>query len=147
MGTVKPEGFKLEPSFMRSRQTLNSGNSSEVMTNQNTGWSPKPNTMKMEVPRLSGKNPQHWIFNIQEYFDNHKTSDDRGLLIVGLNLDGNAVKIEGEIKKDGRGPSILDDFSHAQGKIIDGNNADVVVNFYNRDKEDIDLIAKLGFKS
>ncbi|XVF56382.1 hypothetical protein PTKIN_Ptkin06aG0116000 [Pterospermum kingtungense] len=58
-----------------------------------------------------------------------------------------SFQIEGGIKEGGRGPSIWDVFSHTQAKIIDGSNADVAVDFYHRYKEDIDLIAELGFKA
>ncbi|XP_048233206.1 beta-glucosidase 42 [Ricinus communis] len=56
-----------------------------------------------------------------------------------------AYQIEGGCKDGGRGPSIWDAFSHTQGNILDGSNADVAVDHYHRYKEDIELIAKLGF--
>lgn len=58
-----------------------------------------------------------------------------------------SFQIEGGVKEGGRGPSVWDVFSHTQGKIVDGSNADVTVDFYHRYKEDIDLIAELGFKA
>ncbi|KAK4433079.1 Beta-glucosidase 42 [Sesamum alatum] len=56
-----------------------------------------------------------------------------------------AFQVEGACDEDGRGPSIWDAFSHAPGNICDGSNADVAVDQYHRYKEDIELIAKLGF--
>ncbi|KAJ0019020.1 hypothetical protein Pint_11688 [Pistacia integerrima] len=56
-----------------------------------------------------------------------------------------AYQIEGACKEGGRGASIWDAFSHTEGKIIDKSNGDVAVDHYHRYKEDIDLIAKLGF--
>ncbi|KAJ7949236.1 Beta-glucosidase [Quillaja saponaria] len=56
-----------------------------------------------------------------------------------------AYQIEGACKEGGRGASIWDSFSHTTGKIIDRSNGDVAVDHYHRYKEDIDLIAKLGF--
>ncbi|KAE9621452.1 putative beta-glucosidase [Lupinus albus] len=56
-----------------------------------------------------------------------------------------AYQIEGAWNEGGRGPSIWDAFSHIEGNIIDKSNGDVAVDHYHRYKEDIDLIAKLGF--
>ncbi|KAL5773800.1 hypothetical protein ACOSQ2_013724 [Xanthoceras sorbifolium] len=56
-----------------------------------------------------------------------------------------AYQIEGACKEGGRGPSIWDAFSHTEGKILDRSNGDVAVDHYHRYKEDIELIAKLGF--
>ncbi|GFP95768.1 beta-glucosidase 42 [Phtheirospermum japonicum] len=58
-----------------------------------------------------------------------------------------AYQVEGAWNEDGRGPSIWDAFCRAPGNICDGSNADVAVDQYHRYKEDIDLIAKLGFKA
>ncbi|XP_057960576.1 beta-glucosidase 42 isoform X2 [Malania oleifera] len=56
-----------------------------------------------------------------------------------------AYQVEGACKEGGRGASIWDAFSHTKGKICDGSNGDISVDQYHRYKEDIDLIAKLGF--
>ncbi|KAL0298492.1 UNVERIFIED_CONTAM: Beta-glucosidase 42 [Sesamum radiatum] len=56
-----------------------------------------------------------------------------------------AFQVEGACDEDGRGPSIWDAFSRAPGNICDWSNADVAVDQYHRYKEDIELIAKLGF--
>ncbi|KAK3189131.1 hypothetical protein Dsin_028692 [Dipteronia sinensis] len=56
-----------------------------------------------------------------------------------------AYQIEGACKEGGRGASIWDAFSHTEGKILDGSNGDIAVDHYHRYKEDIELIAKLGF--
>nr|GEW88684.1 beta-glucosidase 42-like [Tanacetum cinerariifolium] len=56
-----------------------------------------------------------------------------------------AYQVEGAANEGGRGPCIWDAFSHTNGKIRDGKNGDVAVDQYHRYKEDIDLIAKLGF--
>ncbi|XP_023884565.1 beta-glucosidase 42 isoform X1 [Quercus suber] len=55
-------------------------------------------------------------------------------------------QVEGAYKEGGRGPSIWDAFSHTEGKIIDKSNGDVAVDQYHRYKEDVELIAKLGFE-
>ncbi|KAF3976736.1 hypothetical protein CMV_000092 [Castanea mollissima] len=57
-----------------------------------------------------------------------------------------AYQVEGACKEGGRGPSIWDAFSHTEGKIIDKSNGDVAVDQYHRYKEDVELIAKLGFE-
>lgn len=56
-----------------------------------------------------------------------------------------AYQVEGAAKEGGRGPSIWDTFSYTPGKILDGRNGDVAVDQYHRYKEDVDLIAKMGF--
>ncbi|XP_059665648.1 beta-glucosidase 42-like isoform X2 [Cornus florida] len=58
-----------------------------------------------------------------------------------------AYQVEGACNEGGRGPSIWDAFSHTKGKICDGSNGDIAVDQYHRYKEDIDLIAKLGFSA
>ncbi|XP_068344998.1 beta-glucosidase 42-like [Pyrus communis] len=58
-----------------------------------------------------------------------------------------AYQVEGACKDGGRGPSIWDAFSHSKGNIIDGSNGDVAVDQYHRYKEDVELIAKLGFEA
>ncbi|KAI5651286.1 hypothetical protein M9H77_37291 [Catharanthus roseus] len=58
-----------------------------------------------------------------------------------------AYQVEGGWNEGGRGPSIWDAFSHTSGNICDGSNGDVAVDQYHRYKEDIELIAKLGFKA
>ncbi|KAF5741574.1 beta-glucosidase 42 [Tripterygium wilfordii] len=56
-----------------------------------------------------------------------------------------AYQIEGAWQTDGKGPSIWDAFTHIEGKVLDKKTGDVAVDHYHRYKEDIDLIAKLGF--
>ncbi|KAK4253759.1 hypothetical protein QN277_010395 [Acacia crassicarpa] len=56
-----------------------------------------------------------------------------------------SYQVEGACKEGGRGASIWDASSHTEGKIADQSNGDVAVDHYHRYKEDIDLIAKLGF--
>ncbi|AES69719.1 putative beta-glucosidase [Medicago truncatula] len=58
-----------------------------------------------------------------------------------------AYQIEGASKEGGRGPSIWDAYAYTEGKILDKSNGDVAVDHYHRYKEDIDLIAKLGFSA
>ncbi|CAK7325990.1 unnamed protein product [Dovyalis caffra] len=56
-----------------------------------------------------------------------------------------AYQIEGASNEGGRGPCIWDAFAQSKGNILDGSNGDVAVDHYNRYKEDIEIIAKLGF--
>ncbi|KAH7542140.1 hypothetical protein FEM48_Zijuj02G0041700 [Ziziphus jujuba var. spinosa] len=58
-----------------------------------------------------------------------------------------AYQVEGASKEGGRGPSIWDAFSHTDGKIRDKSNGDTAVDQYHRYKEDVELIAKLGFEA
>lgn len=55
-----------------------------------------------------------------------------------------AYQIEGAVDRDGRGPSIWDEFSHTPGKIRDGSNGDVACGHYDRWASDLDLLAELG---
>ncbi|PWA69456.1 hypothetical protein CTI12_AA290770 [Artemisia annua] len=58
-----------------------------------------------------------------------------------------AYQVEGAANEGGKGPSIWDAFARTEGKIIDGKNGDLAVDQYHRYKEDVDLIAKLGFSA
>jgi beta-glucosidase len=58
-----------------------------------------------------------------------------------------ALQIEGAWDADGKGPSIWDTFAHQAGRIVDGSNADVAVDHYNRYKDDIRLMAEIGLKA
>ncbi|KAI7725106.1 hypothetical protein M8C21_026477 [Ambrosia artemisiifolia] len=55
--------------------------------------------------------------------------------------------VEGAASEGGKGPSIWDAFAHTKGKIKDGKDGDIAVDQYHRYKEDVDLIAKLGFSA
>ena len=57
-----------------------------------------------------------------------------------------AFQNEGAWNTDGKGESIWDRFSHTEGKIKDGNNADNTCDFYNRYREDIALTKQLGME-
>ncbi|EXC24933.1 Beta-glucosidase 42 [Morus notabilis] len=56
-----------------------------------------------------------------------------------------AYQVEGACDEGGRGPCIWDAFTHISGNVIDGSNGDIAVDQYHRYKEDVELIAKLGF--
>ncbi|TWW00884.1 GH1 family beta-glucosidase [Chitinophaga pinensis] len=56
-----------------------------------------------------------------------------------------AFQNEGACDADGKGKSIWDEFTTKKGKIKDGTNALVTVDFYNRYREDIQLVKKMGF--
>ncbi|MFN0182581.1 MAG: GH1 family beta-glucosidase [Aquabacterium sp.] len=55
-----------------------------------------------------------------------------------------SYQIEGAAARDGKGPSIWDQFCSRPGAIADGTNGDVACDHYNRWQEDLDLIAGLG---
>ncbi|HZP54861.1 GH1 family beta-glucosidase [Actinocrinis sp.] len=55
-----------------------------------------------------------------------------------------AYQIEGAVAEDGRGPSIWDTFSHAEGRTKDGDTGDVAADHYHRWPEDVGLLAELG---
>ncbi len=58
-----------------------------------------------------------------------------------------AFQTEGAWKKHGKGRSIWDKFTHRRGTIKTGENANVAADFYNRYREDIDLLGKMEFDS
>jgi beta-glucosidase len=55
-----------------------------------------------------------------------------------------APQTEGNLDTDGRGRSVWDVFTQIQGKVLNGNKADTATDFYNRYREDIDLIKQLN---
>jgi len=55
-----------------------------------------------------------------------------------------AYQIEGSINVDGRGASVWDTFSHTPGKILDGTNGDIACDHYQRWRDDVALMARLG---
>ncbi|HVW96742.1 MAG TPA: GH1 family beta-glucosidase [Mucilaginibacter sp.] len=55
-----------------------------------------------------------------------------------------ALQIEGACDADGKGESIWDTFSAKKGKILNGHHPGTACDFYNRYKEDIDLIRQLN---
>lgn len=58
-----------------------------------------------------------------------------------------AFQVEGALKEDGRGESTWDVFSRIEGKIANGENADIACDRYHRYIEDLDLLAELGVKA
>ncbi len=55
-----------------------------------------------------------------------------------------AFQVEGAVKKDGRGPSIWDTFSHLPGKIDNGHNADEACDHYHRYSEDVQIMKDMS---
>ncbi len=55
-----------------------------------------------------------------------------------------AYQIEGAWNKDGKGPSIWDDFSHTPGNIEDGSTGDLACDHYHRYREDIGLMTAMN---
>nr|WP_208382457.1 GH1 family beta-glucosidase [Microbacterium ulmi] len=58
-----------------------------------------------------------------------------------------AYQIEGAAADGGRGPSIWDTFSHAPGRILNGDTGDVACDHYHRWRSDLDLMAELGVEA
>jgi beta-glucosidase len=55
-----------------------------------------------------------------------------------------ALQIEGACDADGKGQSIWDTFSDRKGKILNGDKPSNACDFYNRYREDVDLVKKLN---
>ncbi|GKB73615.1 ty3-gypsy retrotransposon protein [Tanacetum coccineum] len=51
-----------------------------------------PRSMRLDVPKFSGTDPESWIFSITEYFSLLNTPVDQRLRIVGFNLEGEAAE-------------------------------------------------------
>ncbi len=62
-----------------------------------------------------------------------------------LGVATSSYQIEGAVDKDGRLESIWDRFSKTQGKVLNGDTGDVACDHYHLYKQDIGLIADLGF--
>ncbi len=58
-----------------------------------------------------------------------------------------AFQIEGAPEEDGKGQSIWDVFSHRRGKIYRNQKADVACDHYHRYREDLSLMAELGYQA
>jgi beta-glucosidase len=58
-----------------------------------------------------------------------------------------AYQVEGAASLDGRGPSVWDTFSHAQGNVRGGDTGDIACDSYHRYREDVALMASLGLGS
>ena len=51
-----------------------------------------PRSMRLDVPKFSGADPDGWIFSINEYFTLLSTPVDQRLRVVGFNLEGDAAE-------------------------------------------------------
>ncbi|GKA88273.1 retrotransposon-related protein, partial [Tanacetum coccineum] len=51
-----------------------------------------PRSMRLDVPKFNGADPESWIFAINEYFALLATPDEQRLKVVGFNLDGDAAE-------------------------------------------------------
>ena len=58
-----------------------------------------------------------------------------------------SYQVEGAVNGDGRTPSIWDIFSKTPGKTYKGDTGDIACNHYNRYKEDVELMEKIGIES
>ena len=58
-----------------------------------------------------------------------------------------SYQVEGSARKEGRGPSIWDTFSHTNGKVDHGDTGDVADDFLNRYRADVRLMADLGVRA
>ena len=56
-----------------------------------------------------------------------------------------AFQIEGASREDGKGPSIWDTFCRLPGRVAGGATGDVAIDHYHRHRDDIALLADLGF--
>ncbi|MGL4572054.1 MAG: glycoside hydrolase family 1 protein [Clostridium sp.] len=58
-----------------------------------------------------------------------------------------AYQVEGAYNKDGKGPSIWDEYVKIPGKTFENTNGNVAVDHYNKYKEDVRLMHEMGLKA
>jgi beta-glucosidase len=58
-----------------------------------------------------------------------------------------SYQIEGATTAGGRGPSIWDTFAATPGRVVDGDTGDVAVEHYDRYRDDVALMARLGVEA
>jgi len=58
-----------------------------------------------------------------------------------------SYQIEGAYNQDGKGLSIWDTFTHSEGNIYNNDTGDQACDHYNRYKEDVKLMEKMGINS
>ncbi|HYI66812.1 MAG TPA: GH1 family beta-glucosidase [Candidatus Limnocylindrales bacterium] len=58
-----------------------------------------------------------------------------------------AYQVEGAADVDGRTPSVWDTFSHAPGRVVNGDTGDVACDHYHRWQDDLDLMAAMGLRA
>ncbi|PWA69562.1 hypothetical protein CTI12_AA295750 [Artemisia annua] len=75
-----------------------------------------PRSMRLEVPKFNGMNPESWIFAINEYFDLLETTNEQRLKVVGFNLEGDAT--EWFSVRNRFGPSKYEDPQGALSKLL-----------------------------
>ena len=51
-----------------------------------------PLSMRLDVPKFNGLDPDSWIFAINEYFELLMTPAEQRLKVVGFNLEGDAAE-------------------------------------------------------
>ncbi|CAM8965918.1 unnamed protein product [Rhodiola kirilowii] len=99
-----------------------------------------PPTSAMEARKLEYKKDAESLFSKQL-----SLSDFPPDFLFGVATS--AYQVEGAHDEGGRGPSIWDAFTRKKGNICDGSNGDVAVDQYHKYKDDVDLMAKLGFQA
>lgn len=57
-----------------------------------------------------------------------------------------SYQVEGAFNKDGRGPTVWDEWSHEPGRTNHNDNGDVADDQYHRYEEDFDLLEEMGVK-
>jgi beta-glucosidase len=55
-----------------------------------------------------------------------------------------AYQIEGAARRDGKGPSVWDEFAHTPGRVLDGHTGDIACDHYHRYREDVALMKSLA---
>lgn len=73
---------------------------------------------------------------------------DSDLQSIAFGVAGSAYQMEGATDKDGRSQSVWDKYvKEKPWEIRDGSNANVACDFYNKYKEDVALMKKMGIKN
>ena len=72
----------------RARHQPNPISHSPEVNSGGTEISPVLRSMKMEVPKFDRSDPNGWVFQIEEFFDFHGTSEPLRLRIVSFHMEG-----------------------------------------------------------
>ncbi|KAL8091541.1 hypothetical protein AgCh_033970 [Apium graveolens] len=77
-------------SSKKNQNNSNQDSSSTEVPHTGLDITPVLRSMKMEVPKFDGSDPNGWAFRIEEFFDFHGTEDSLRLRIVSFHLEGRA---------------------------------------------------------
>lgn len=76
-----------ESSVLKNKQI---GESSRIIQIQEPRYD-RNKFKKVEMPIFLGKDPNSWLFRVEQYFEIHKLSDDEKMIVSVISFDGVAL--------------------------------------------------------